>query len=89
MKSVQRLLMSGSEAIRYAFICASKKVKNLVLISEGVLDPSAFYGTTKGLNRYFKKDRIIEMPLSESHVLSVELTFLYWLDCFYHCRTFF
>jgi pyruvate dehydrogenase E1 component beta subunit len=73
MKSVQRLLMSGSEAIRYAFICASKKIKNLVLISEGVLDPSAFYGTTKGLNRYFKKDRIIEMPLSESALTGVSV----------------
>jgi hypothetical protein len=39
--------MSGSEAIRYAFICASKKIKNLVLISEGVLDPSAFYAQPK------------------------------------------
>lgn len=64
-------LMSGAEAIRYAFISASKKIKNLVLISEGVLDPSAFYGTTKGLNKYFKKDRIIEMPLSESALTGV------------------
>ncbi len=63
--------MSGVEAIRYAFICASKKIKNVVLISEGVQDPSAFYGTTKGLNKYFKKDRIIEMPLSESALTGV------------------
>ena len=65
--------MSGAEAIRYAFISAVKKINNIILISEGVLDPSAFYGTTKGLNKYFKKDRIIEMPLSESALTGVAI----------------
>ena len=59
-------LMTGSEAIRDAFICAQKRIKNILLISEGVADPSSFYGTTKDLSSHFKKNQIIEMPLSES-----------------------
>jgi len=66
-------LMTGADTIRYAFICAANKIKNLVLISEGVADPSSFYGTLKGLNKYYNKDKIIEMPLAESALTGVSI----------------
>ena len=60
------MLMTGAEAIRDGLICAQKKINNILLISEGIADPSSFYGTTKNLRSYFNKNQIIEMPLSES-----------------------
>lgn len=66
-------LMTGSEAIRDALICAQKKINNILLISEGIADPSSFYGTTKDLADYFKKNQIIEMPLSESALAGISI----------------
>ena len=65
--------MDGAEAIRSAFISISKKRNDILIISEGVSDPSSFYGTTKNLNKYFNNDRIIEMPLSESALTGISI----------------
>ena len=66
-------VMTGAEAIRDALICAQRKINNILLISEGISDPSSFYGTTKDLGLYFKKNQIIEMPLSESALAGVSI----------------
>ncbi len=65
--------MNGADAIKHAFISLSKKRKDIIIISEGVSDPSSFYGTTKDLNKYFSKDKIIEMPLSESALTGISI----------------
>ena len=66
-----KIIMTGAEAIRDAFINAGKKINNLLVVSEGVIDPSAFYGTTKDLHIFLGKERIIEMPLSESALTGI------------------
>lgn len=66
-----KIIMTGAEAIRDAFINAGKKINNLLVVSEGVIDPSAFYGTTKDLDIFLGKERIIEMPLSESALTGI------------------
>ena len=67
------MLMTGAEAIRDGLICAQKKINNILLISEGIADPSSFYGTTKNLGSYFNKNQIIEMPLSESALAGISV----------------
>jgi len=66
-------LMTGAEAIRSGFVLASKKIKDILLISEGIDDPSSFYGTTKDLNNWYNKKQIIEMPLSESALTGISI----------------
>ena len=66
-------LMNGAEAIRDGLIFAKKKIRNILLISEGIADPSSFYGTTKDLDNWYDKKQIIEMPLSESALTGIAI----------------
>ena len=65
--------MNGADAIKLGFISISKKRNDIIIISEGVSDPSSFYGTIKDLDKYFSKDKIIEMPLSESALTGISI----------------
>ena len=59
-------IISGSEAITEGLFEVAKKNKNVIFLAEGVSDPSSVYGTTKNLKKIIKKERVIEMPLSEN-----------------------
>ena len=54
-----------SEAINEALVMAMKKNKNVLLIGLGVDDPKGIFGTTRGINRTFKKNRVFDFPTSE------------------------
>ena len=45
----------------------------VIFFGEGILDPSAIYGTTKDLNKFIDSKRIIEMPLSENSLTGVAI----------------
>jgi pyruvate dehydrogenase E1 component beta subunit len=72
-KAKHKRIISGSEAIREGLIEVAKKNKNVIFQAEGVSDPSFVYGTTKNLNKIFKKKRIIEMPLSENALIGAAI----------------
>ena len=56
-KTKHKRIISGSEAIREGLIEAAKKNKNVIFQAEGVSDPTFVYGTTKKLNKIFKKKK--------------------------------
>ena len=60
-----------AEAIREATAKAMREDKNVIVIGEGVPDPKAIFGTTKGLREEFGPDRVFDMPVSENGVTGV------------------
>lgn len=71
---MNKKLLTGSEAIREGLIEAGKKNNNIIFFAEGIDDPSSVYGTTKDLKNFFnKKDRLIEMPLSENGIVGIAI----------------
>ena len=42
-------------------------------MAEGIDDPTSVFGTTKNLNSIFKKNRVIEMPLSENALIGAAI----------------
>ena len=66
-------VINSVEAIREALSIIGEKYDNALLFGEGILDPSAFFGTTRGLENFFGHERIYEMPLSENAVCGVAI----------------
>lgn len=58
------------EAIREATAEALRADKNVILIGEGVPDPKAVFGTTKGLKEEFP-EQVFDMPVSENGMTGV------------------
>ena len=65
------LNISTAAAINDALIVAAKKDKKNIFLSEGLLDPARFFGTTNNLEKYADKSRLIEIPLSELAVTGI------------------
>ena len=63
--------ISTADAINDALIVAAKKDKKNIFLAEGLLDPVKFFGTTKNLEKYADKSRLIEIPLSELAVTGI------------------
>jgi len=59
-------IQSFSKSINEALEQSMKKNKNVIIIGLGVDDPKGVFGTTKDLNKKFKKNRIFDMPTSEN-----------------------
>ena len=78
-----------SQSINEALFLSMKKYKNVVLIGLGVDDPKGIFGTTKGIKKYFKKNRVFDFPTAENAMTGIaigsslvgikELSFLYYL----------
>jgi acetoin:2,6-dichlorophenolindophenol oxidoreductase subunit beta len=64
--------ITGAEAINEGLIQIAEANPKVLFLAEGVQDPSAFYGTLVGIDR-FDKSRLIEMPLSENGLLGVAI----------------
>ena len=62
-----------SEAINEALVMAMKKNKNVILIGLGVDDPKGIFGTTKGINKLFKKNRVFDFPTSENAMTGISI----------------
>ena len=63
--------ISFCEAIREALFQALEKDKNVFLMGEGVDDPRAIFGSTRGLKEKFGKERVFDLPLSENGMTGV------------------
>ncbi len=48
-----------------------QKDKSVFIIGEGVPDPKQVFGTTKGLREKYGKDRVMDMPISESALTGI------------------
>ncbi len=62
-----------SEAIKEALILSMKKNKNVLLVGLGVDDPKGIFGTTKGINKIFKKDRVFDFPTAENAMTGIAI----------------
>ena len=67
----EQRLMTFAEAIREALDLALERYPEMYVIGEGVPDPKAIFGTTKGLRERHGADRVMDMPLSENGMTGV------------------
>src|SRR5262245_63070497 len=58
-------------AIREALTIALENDPNVFVLGQGVDDPSAMFGTTRGLQERFGSDRVFDTPLSEEAMMGV------------------
>lgn len=64
-------VITFSDALVEGMDLCLQKHANCFLIGEGVADPKAIFGTTKGLFEKYGPDRIIEMPVAENGLTGV------------------
>ena len=70
----KKRLISLSSAIKEAQILAMKKDKNVLLIGLGVDDPKGIFGTTKGVNKIFKKgEQVFDFPTAENAMTGIAI----------------
>ena len=50
-----------------------KKNRNVLLIGLGVDDPKGIFGTTRGINKIFKKDRVFDFPTAENAMTGIAI----------------
>lgn len=63
--------ISYAEAVREALIESGKKDASVIFFAEGIQDPAAVFGTTRGLAEACGSNRVIEMPVSENGLTGV------------------
>src|SRR3989338_8269218 len=63
--------MTGVDAIREAFETALAAYSSVFILGQGANDPSAVFGTTRGLAARFGPDRVFDTPVSEEAITGV------------------
>jgi pyruvate/2-oxoglutarate/acetoin dehydrogenase E1 component len=66
-------IISLGNAIREGIIEVAMRDSSVLLLAEGVSDPSSVYGTTDGIGKFIDTKRIIEMPVSENGLCGVAI----------------
>lgn len=69
----QTRTLSLGDAIREGLTEAAVRDPSVLMMAEGVADPSSVYGTTAGINKRIGPERIIEMPISENGLCGVAI----------------
>ena len=64
-------VLSYSKAVLEALTLALEKDPSVFVLGQGVDDPSAMFGTTKGLYQKFGRERVFDTPLSEEGMMGV------------------
>ncbi len=64
-------VLSYGKAINEALALALEHDPGVFVLGQGVDDPSAMFGTTKGLQDRFGSDRVFDTPLSEEGMMGV------------------
>jgi len=67
----QKRMLSLGNAIREGLTEAAVRDSSVLLMAEGIADPSAVYGTTADIGKHIDRKRIIEMPVSENGLCGV------------------
>jgi pyruvate/2-oxoglutarate/acetoin dehydrogenase E1 component len=66
-------VVSYVQAINEALTIALEQDPNVFVLGQGVDDPSAMFGTTRGLAGRFGPDRVFDTPLSEEAMMGVSV----------------
>ena len=64
-------VLSYAQAINEALTIALESDPAVFVLGQGVDDPTAMFGTTKGLQKRFGADRVFDTPLSEEAMMGV------------------
>jgi pyruvate dehydrogenase E1 component beta subunit len=72
IRTNQRLITLG-DAIREALHEAVARDPRVFLFAQGVDDPSAMWGTMKGVAQRFGRDRVMEMPVAENGAIGTAI----------------
>jgi pyruvate dehydrogenase E1 component beta subunit len=64
-------VLSYAAAVNEALSLALERDPNVFVLGQGVDDPSAMFGTTRGLQRRFGPARVFDTPLSEEAMMGV------------------
>jgi pyruvate dehydrogenase E1 component beta subunit len=64
-------ILTYPKAILEALTLALENDPSVFVLGQGVDDPSAMFGTTKGLHQRFGRDRVFDTPLSEEGMMGV------------------
>lgn len=67
----QKRMLSLGDAIREGLTEIAVRDSSVLLMAEGITDPSSVYGTTAGIGKHIDPKRIIEMPISENGLCGV------------------
>src|SRR3546814_15927807 len=62
---------SSDLAVREALVESGRKDAKVIFFAEGIQDPAAVFGTTRGLAEACGSNRVIEMPVSENGLTDV------------------
>lgn len=68
----ERIIQAGV-AIREGLSQYAAENKDVLVFTEGVTDPSAFYGTTKDIEKHVDAKRLIEMPIAENGLMGIAI----------------
>lgn len=64
-------ILSYAKAINEAFVIAMEHDPSVLVMGQGVDDPSAMFGTTRGLQAAFGPDRVFDTPVAEESMMGV------------------
>lgn len=67
----QNRMLSLGEAIREGLTEIAVRDSSVLLLAEGIADPSSVFGTTANIGKHIDPKRLIEMPLSENGLCGV------------------
>ena len=66
-------MLSTGDAIREGLTEVALKDPSVIFFAEGVADPTAVFGTIKGLPKHIGAERIIEMPIAENGLCGIAI----------------
>lgn len=61
------------QAINESLKLSMKKNKNVIMIGLGINDPKGIFGTTRNLNKIFKRNRLFEFPTAENGMTGIAI----------------
>jgi acetoin:2,6-dichlorophenolindophenol oxidoreductase subunit beta len=64
-------VLNYADAVREAFTLSMEKSSSVFIMGQGVDDPSAMFGTTRGLKENFGAKRVFDTPVSEEGMTGV------------------
>ena len=64
-------ILGYAKAVQEALALALEKDPSVFVLGQGVDDPTAMFGTTKGLHEKFGRGRVFDSPLSEEGVMGI------------------
>ena len=62
-----------AESIKEALVLSMKKDENILLVGLGVDDPKGIFGTTKGIDKIFKKKKVFDFPTAENAMTGISI----------------